>query len=245
MRASTTQLFSARHLPRLPEVFLRACRNQSLMPSRHALVVTVREQLLCHFEKTSDLRGCSSFPVFQMYPSSTERGHLGRSGFARAAGSGLSRDVQPCPGWCDLEGRAPLNTNFRFRKRYLISTSRFGTGQKSGSNKTPLGLHRVAEKIGGGHPIGTAFRNRQAVGLTWQGLPDAPIAHRILWLEGLEPGFNQGGEIDTHSRYIYFHGIGDETTLGRPASRGCIHVAAGDLIGLFDRVPSGTLVWIQ
>ena len=36
--------------------------------------------------------------------------------------------------------------------RLVISTSRFGIGQKEDSNKTPLGLHRIAEKIGGdGH----------------------------------------------------------------------------------------------
>jgi lipoprotein-anchoring transpeptidase ErfK/SrfK len=32
--------------------------------------------------------------------------------------------------------------------------------------------------------------------------------------------------------------------LGRPNSHGCIHLAATDLIPLFDRLPVGTLVWI-
>jgi len=113
------------------------------------------------------------------------------------------------------------------------------------SNQTPLGLHRVAQKIGAGHPIGTVFRSRKPVGYTWQGSPNASIVHRILWLEGLEPGFNRGGSVDTFSRYIYIHGFGDQTTLGRPFSHGCIHLAADDLIPLFDRVPVGTLVWIQ
>jgi lipoprotein-anchoring transpeptidase ErfK/SrfK len=131
-----------------------------------------------------------------------------------------------------------------FRRQFRVSTSRFGTGQQSGSNRTPLGLHRVAEKIGGGYPPGTVFESRRAVGFTWQGKPGAPIAHRILWLEGLEPGFNRGGNVDSHARYIYIHGLGDEPTLGRPASRGCIHMAGADLMPLFDRVPSGTLVWI-
>jgi hypothetical protein len=133
---------------------------------------------------------------------------------------------------------------YHFRKRYRISTSRFGTGSRAGSNQTPLGLHRIAEKIGGGEPIGTVFRSRQAIGFTWQGHPGAPITHRILWLEGLEPGRNRGGNVDTHARYVYIHGTGDETTLGRPASRGCIHVSGEDLLPLFDLIPSGTLVWI-
>ena len=103
---------------------------------------------------------------------------------------------------------------YDFRRRYLVSTSAFGIGQEINSNCTPLGLHRVAQKIGGGHPIGTVFRSRHPVGFTWQGRPDASIVHRILWLEGLEPGFNRGGDVDTFRRYIYLHGFGDETTLG-------------------------------
>ena len=126
-------------------------------------------------------------------------------------------------------------------KTFRCSTSRFGIGQIEGSNGTPLGLHRVVEKIGGGWPVGTVFKGRQPIGYTWQGMPDAKITTRILWLEGLEPGFNRGGNVDSHARYIYIHGTGDETTLGRPASYGCIHLAADDLIPLFDKLPSGTL----
>jgi hypothetical protein len=131
------------------------------------------------------------------------------------------------------------------RCAYRVSTSRFGIGQQAGSNCTPLGLHRIAEKIGAGQPIGTVFRGRRPVGLTWQGLPEATIVHRILWLEGLEPGFNRGGDVDSHGRYIYIHGFADETTLGRQMSHGCIHLAARDLVPLFDQLPGGTLIWIS
>jgi hypothetical protein len=89
------------------------------------------------------------------------------------------------------------------------------------------------------------FRSRELQGFTWNGLPSATIAHRILWLDGLEEGFNRGGNVDSHARYIYLHGTGDETTLGRPASCGCVHLAADDLLPLFDRLPGGTLVWIE
>jgi hypothetical protein len=133
---------------------------------------------------------------------------------------------------------------FRFVKKFRCSTSRFGISQIAGSNGTPLGLHRVVEKIGGGWPVGTVFKGRQPIGYTWQGMPDAKITTRLLWLEGLEPGFNRGGNVDSHARYIYIHGTGDQTTIGRPASHGCIHLADTDLIPLFDRLPSGTLVWI-
>jgi len=134
---------------------------------------------------------------------------------------------------------------FQFRRRYRCSTSRFGVGQVEDSNCTPLGLHRIAEKIGGGWPVGTVFKSRRFAGFTWQGLPHAAITTRILWLEGLEPGFNRGGNVDSFRRYIYIHGTGDELTLGRPASRGCIHLTANDLVPLYDQVPRGTLVWIS
>src|SRR5215469_7487109 len=74
---------------------------------------------------------------------------------------------------------------FRRVKTFRCSTSRFGIGQTEGSNCTPLGLHRIAEKIGNGWPAGTAFKARQPIGYTWKGMPDAKITTRILWLEGL------------------------------------------------------------
>lgn len=144
--------------------------------------------------------------------------------------------------WCRSSGRGG---SFSVEREFIASTSRFGTGQVVNSHRTPLGLHRIARKIGAGWPEGTVFEARRAVGFIWVGRPDAAIAHRILWLEGLEPGRNRGGDVDTFNRYIYIHGVGDETTLGRPASRGCVHLAAADLIPLHDRLPIGTLVWIE
>ncbi|MDB6123446.1 MAG: ErfK/YbiS/YcfS/YnhG family protein [Pedosphaera sp.] len=142
-----------------------------------------------------------------------------------------------------FEAVAPCSF-YQLQKAYRCSTSKFGIGSVAGSNCTPLGLHRIAEKIGGGWPVGTVFRSRRRVGYTWQELPMAPITNRILWLEGLEPGLNRGGKVDTHARYVYIHGTGDEPTIGRPASHGCIHLAANDLLPLYDFLPSGTLVWI-
>lgn len=133
---------------------------------------------------------------------------------------------------------------YAFRQQLVVSTSRFGIGQVIHSNKTPLGLHRVARKVGRGQPWGTVFKARQPVGNLKDTMPEGGIVHRILWLDGLEPGLNRGGEVDTFKRYIYIHGFWDETTLGRPQSMGCIHLAASDLLPLFDQVPVGTLVWI-
>lgn len=131
-------------------------------------------------------------------------------------------------------------------KTFPCSTSRFGIGQEEGSNCTPLGLHRIAEKIGAGERAGTVFKSRKVVGHTSQ--PEfaaAKITTRIMWLEGLEPGFNRGGNVDTHARYVYIHGTGDQTSIGKPDSCGCIHLADADLIPLFEKLPSGTLVWIE
>ena len=133
-----------------------------------------------------------------------------------------------------------------FSKELRCSTSRFGIGQTEGSNCTPLGLHRIVEKIGAGAPAGTVFKARQAVGHVSQPeFANAKITTRILWLEGLERGFNRGGNVDSHARYIYIHGTADQTSIGKPVSCGCIHLADADLILLFDKLPSGTLVWIS
>lgn len=130
-------------------------------------------------------------------------------------------------------------------KSYACSTSRFGIGEVLDSNCTPRGLHRIAEKVGDGELAGTIFKDREVIGhVSDLGVPAGTICTRIMWLEGLEPGFNQGGKVDTHERMIYIHGTGDQNSIGRPASLGCIHFADADLISLFDLLPSGTLVWI-
>ncbi len=138
----------------------------------------------------------------------------------------------------------PFDSSPLRAKQYRISTSKFGIGQISGSNRTPLGLHRIAEKIGAGCEAGTVFKGRRVIGHLRDGLPLESITTRILWLEGLEEGFNRGGNLDTHARYVYIHGFGDQESLGTPTSLGCIHLADADLIPLFDLLPSGTLVWI-
>jgi len=138
-----------------------------------------------------------------------------------------------------------LFEDFFFVRQFRCSTSRVGAGEQAGSNRTPRGLHRIAQKIGGGWPVGTVFKARQPIGYTWAGHPCAPITTRILWLEGLEPGRNCGDSVDSRSRYIYIHGTGNEMTLGRPDTSGCVHLAAADLIRLYDRLPEGALVWMD
>ena len=130
-------------------------------------------------------------------------------------------------------------------RSFPVSSSRFGIGSEEGSMKTPTGRFRIAEKIGDGMPLGTVFKNRRRVRVTKKLMRDEDLVMtRILWLDGLEPGLNRCGDVDTFERYIYIHGTGDEPSLGRPASHGCIHLSAADLLPLYDLIPIGTLVWI-
>ena len=45
-------------------------------------------------------------------------------------------------------------------KKYIISSSEYGTGSVDGSNKTPLGLHKVKEKHGDNIPINGKMTGR-------------------------------------------------------------------------------------
>lgn len=125
-------------------------------------------------------------------------------------------------------------------KEYVISTSKFGVGNIENSNKTPLGWHRVNERIGHGRPVGAVFSSRAFTGkvipraqLTRAASEDMVLT-RILWLEGLEPGKNSGKGIDSHDRCIYIHGTNQEQLLGQPSSHGCIRMFNEDVIELFE-----------
>lgn len=136
----------------------------------------------------------------------------------------------------------------RMSGSYLIATAKAGLGSTVDSYRTPPGLHRVAEKVGSGLPIGAVLKDRLPTGeVADLGRPDSScdvITSRILWLEGLEEGANRGGLVDSHDRYIYLHGTGDEASLGRPSSMGCVRMRNADIVDLFDRVPVGALVVI-
>ena len=130
------------------------------------------------------------------------------------------------------------------------STALNGAGEQEGSGCTPRGRHVIAECIGGELPVGAVLRAR-----LWTGeicTPELMAAHpgrdwiltRILWLDGCEPGVNQGGAVDTHARYIYIHGTPDSEPMGVPLSHGCIRLRNAVLPELFERVASGCPVEI-
>lgn len=136
-------------------------------------------------------------------------------------------------------------------RQYPVSTAANGAGETRGSYCTPRGRHRIAQKIGAGVPLYAAFRGREPTGEIWTPGLEAEnpgrdwILTRILWLEGLEPGRNRGGSVDTQARYIYIHGTNEEHRIGTPASHGCIRMRNADVAELFDLVEVGTEVRIS
>ena len=119
------------------------------------------------------------------------------------------------------------------------------------SECTPRGWHKIYSIIGVEHPVNSVFVAREWTGEIYsQELAQANpgrdwILTRILQLEGLEPGRNKGGEVDSLQRYIYIHGTPDTTALGAPGSRGCIRVRNNEMINLAQWVTTETLVYIQ
>jgi L,D-transpeptidase YbiS len=135
-------------------------------------------------------------------------------------------------------------------RRYAVSSSGKGVGELFGSYCTPRGKHIIRAKIGAGQRENTVFVSRRPTGEVYTPelgarFPDRDwILTRILWLSGLEVGFNRLGACDTMRRYIYIHGAPDSVQLGTPGSHGCIRMHNADLIELFDIVPAGTEVEI-
>ncbi|MDO8541614.1 MAG: L,D-transpeptidase [Opitutaceae bacterium] len=134
-------------------------------------------------------------------------------------------------------------------KSYVISTSKRPPSNIKGSMGTPRGLHEIAERIGAGQPPGMVFKSRVSTGHHFRELPEATsddnlITSRILWLRGLEPGVNRGGEVDTYDRYVYIHGTNHEERIGEPLSAGCVLMRNHDIVELYEDVRVGDLVWI-
>lgn len=145
--------------------------------------------------------------------------------------------------------RLKLIDNDVIIQEYSISTSRFGIGNKAGSCKTPLGLHKICEKIGKNAPLGAIFKARKNTGEIAEFEVENPynddlITTRIIRLTGLQDGVNKGEGIDSSKRYIWIHGTAEEKKIGKPASHGCIRMKNEDIIELFDNVRVGTEVVI-
>jgi UDP-N-acetylmuramate--alanine ligase len=129
---------------------------------------------------------------------------------------------------------------------YPISTAASGIGSADGSLRTPPGWHRIHARIGAGEPLGAVFESRKPTGAVWLGeaRDEDLILTRVLTLQGLEPGVNQGAGVDSLARYIYLHGTNHESELGRPTSHGCVRLSNEDIVALFDHVAAGDPVVI-
>ena len=127
-----------------------------------------------------------------------------------------------------------------------VSTALNGIGGEEGSYRTPPGWHRIHARIGMGAEAGTVFRSREATGEVWHGEPreEDLILTRVLTLEGLEPGVNQGPGCDSRERTIYLHGTNQESRLGTPVSHGCVRLANATVIALADLLREGDAVLI-
>ena len=136
-------------------------------------------------------------------------------------------------------------------KSYVVSTSKRPPSNVANSLGTPRGLHEIAERIGTGQPPGMVFRSRVPTGKHFSEIPEEEagarnlVTSRILWLRGLEPGVNLGGDVDSHGRYIYIHGTHREDRIGKPMSAGCVLMRNDDVVELYDQARVGDLVWIS
>ena len=93
-------------------------------------------------------------------------------------------------------------------------------------------------------PPGMVFKARQPTGklsAEWPTPEDNLITSRILWLEGLEPGHNQGtrcgrqGRRYASRRFVYIHGTNQTDKLGQPNSHGCVLLSDQDDRSCLDR----------
>ncbi len=135
-------------------------------------------------------------------------------------------------------------------RSYPISTAQKGIGQKSGSFQTPVGLHKVREKVGDTVPHSGIIREKVFTGNIAEinNKPQAGsgdvITTRVMHLDGLEPGVNKGDGCDSYQRGIMIHGTPDEGLIGQPASHGCVRMKNEDIIELFNLVTVNTYVVI-
>lgn len=136
-------------------------------------------------------------------------------------------------------------------KSYTISIGRGGESSQIRSSGTPLGWHTIWLKVGDKEPIGRWIFRKKVTNVIIPietndvVVPRDYLITRVLALEGLEDGFNRGGNVDSIKRGINIHGTPEEGRLGQKVSRGCIRMKNTDVIELYDIVPKNTLVYIM
>ncbi|NOQ17196.1 MAG: L,D-transpeptidase family protein [Methyloprofundus sp.] len=144
-----------------------------------------------------------------------------------------------------------LIDNAKVLLSYPVSTAKNGAGEQMGSECTPRGWHKIRAKIGAEQPINSVFVGRRATGEIYTPMLSEQYPQRdwilshILWLGGLQAGFNRYKQVDSAWRYIYIHGCPDHLLQGIPESHGCIRMLNADIVALFNQVDIGEYVCIR
>jgi hypothetical protein len=199
-------------------------------------------------QKSETLHAVDGVAILSDMPSDEENDDAGTSGILTRMGweqhVGNGRGV-----WVSvLRQRLYIIDNYEILWQGPCATARAGTGSLSGSNQTPLGWHRIAQKIGEDAPWGQVFRGRvpsQEIWAPGDTTTEDLVLTRLLWLDGLEDGLNRGTNaegtlVDSKKRYIYIHGTNDEQHIGSPSSHGCIRLLNNDVLRVFDLLPELT-----
>ena len=170
-------------------------------------------------------------------------------------GQNIINQINSAQHWINICPKTQTLTIFDQQQTVIlkskISTAKNGLGEQKDSFKTPRGWHIIRAKIGHNHPPGAVFQARRWTKeiFTPQLKAKYPqrdfILTRILWLSGMQPGFNRLGNTDSMNRFIYIHGTSDTQLLGQPHSHGCIRMNDENLIKLFDIIKPYTPVFID
>ena len=146
------------------------------------------------------------------------------------------------------EQRLYLYEKNKLIRSYPVSSSAYGEGQVENSLKTPMGMHKIKTKIGTNVDKYHFFVSRQHIPQKIDIInekidsEDDFTTSRIMWLEGLNDGFNRGLNVDSYNRFIYIHGTHEEGLIGEKASHGCIRMLNHDVLELYELIPEETTV---
>jgi L,D-transpeptidase YbiS len=149
------------------------------------------------------------------------------------------------------EQRLLLSEDSHLIKSYPVSTAVNGLGEVEGSGCTPRGLHIIRAKIGQRMPANAIFSSRRPTGTLYTDESFINekqrdfILGRILWLSGLQLGYNRMGRVDTMRRYIYIHGAPDSGITDAPSSKGCVRMYIRDIVELYNYIDVGCRVMIK
>lgn len=151
-----------------------------------------------------------------------------------------------------------------------ISTGKNGFSNIGATQTSPVGVHKITQKIGEGKPLGALFKYKKYQGIE---LPiytgdetklfsstnsfSTASKDAYVLVSGPEELIGKTAHVitrafvlkgietlndNTFERAIYIHGTDMELLLGEPASGGCIRMGNQDIVNLFDRTRVDTFL---